>query len=230
MKNILINSKNRNSGSSSNFEIKSQEFIEGLYKVKSVVIVNAFFNIKTNENDRFKLNGVDVIIASGSYNIGTLINAIQASINALFVPANRYTININSITGRIFFNSNFVFTLDFTNDLKYYLGFVNSSYAGQTNYAGENFSNISRYNLGINIKQGTNDYNVYNFSSVGNTYNVYVKLISNFGDILSQNFTDIEQYIHINRTNKLNVCVVDIDTNTVIDLNNANLELLLEKQ
>jgi len=229
MKHILINSKNRNSGSSSNFEIRSQEFIEGLYKVKNIIIVNSFFVITTGVNDRFKLNGVDIIIQSGSYNIGTIINAIQSSINASFVPPNRYTININQITGRIFFNSNIVFSLDFSNDLKYILGFVYNSYNGLGRYEAENFSNISKYNLGINIKQATNDYNIYNFSNVGNSYNIYVNLISNFGDILKQNFTDIEQYIFINRTNKLNISVIDINTNLIIDFSNAEIELLLEK-
>lgn len=229
MKHILINSKNRNSGSSSNFEIRSQEFIEGLYKVKNIIIVNSFFVITTGVNDRFKLNGVDIIIQSGSYNIGTIINAIQSSINASFVPPNRYTININQITGRIFFNSNIVFSLDFSNDLKYILGFVYNSYNGLGRYDAENFSNISKYNLGINIKQATNDYNIYNFSNVGNSYNIYVNLISNFGDILKQNFTDIEQYIFINRTNKLNISVIDINTNLIIDFSNAEIELLLEK-
>ena len=83
--NILINSKNRKSGNSSNFVIRSNKFIEGRYKVKNITLSNSFFIIG-NGNNTFQINGINLVIPNGSYNLGTLINAIQTLLSANFGP------------------------------------------------------------------------------------------------------------------------------------------------
>ena len=172
--NILINSKNRKSGSSSNFMIRSNKYIEGKFKIKNITLSNSFFIIGVGNNS-FQINGTNLIIPDGSYNLGTLINAIQALLNNQF-GVSVYTMSINQISGRLSFTSGAIFTLGFTSDLNYLLGYSLKNYAGLTNYIGENFTNISKLNLGIIVKEADQINNVYNFSDDGINANIYLRL------------------------------------------------------
>ncbi len=139
--NILINSKNRTSGNSSNFIIRSNEFIEGKYLVKNITLSNSFFIIGPTNNS-FQINGINMVIPDGSYNLGTIINAIQTLLNNSF-GVGIYNLSINSITGRISLSGAVAFTLNFTSDLNYLLGFALKNYAGNITYIAEKIK--SRY-------------------------------------------------------------------------------------
>lgn len=227
--NILINSKNRVQGTSSNFVIRANNYIDGLFKVKNISLTNAFYIVRTDVNDRFELAGNFFVVPEGSYNLGTLINAIQALINAVF-GVGQYTLSVSGVTGRITFSGLGAFDLTFINALNYLLGFSNSSYSGQVSYVAENFTNITKLNLGIRIKEADQTNNVFNFANDGVSANLYFKTVSNFGDILTQTYDQIQQKISIpTRTNQLTISIIDLLTGLPIDLNNSDFELLLEK-
>ena len=228
--NILINSKNRKFGNSSNFVIRSNKFIEGRYKVKNITLSNSFFIIGST-NNTFQINGINLIIATGSYNLGTLINAIQTLLSANFGPGpTAITISINQITGKISLVSNTIFTINFTSELNYLLGFSLVNYAGQNNYVAENFTNITKLNLGIIIKEADQTNNIYNFSDDGINANIYFRTVSNFGDILSQTYQDLKQVICFpTRVNQLTIKIIDLLSGSDVDLNNSDFEILLEQ-
>lgn len=226
--NILINSKNRKSGTSSNFVIRSNDFIEGRYLVKNITLSNSFFIIGPTNNS-FQINAINLIIPDGSYNLGTIINAIQTLLNTSF-GVGIYNLSINSITGRISLSSAVAFTLDFTSELNYLLGYALKNYAGLNVYIAENFSNISKLNLGIFIKEADQSSNVHNFSDIGINATLFFKTVSNFGDILSQTSKDIKQIINFpTKVNQLNIKIIDLLSGADVNLNNSDFEMLLQK-
>jgi hypothetical protein len=226
--NILINSKNRKSGTSSNFIIRSNEFIEGRYLVKNITLSNSFFIIGPTNNS-FQINGINLLIPDGSYNLGTIINAIQTLLNNTF-GIGLYLLNINSLTGRISLSGPVVFTLDFSSDLNYLLGFALKNYAGNITYIAENFSNISKLNLGIFIKEADQSNSIHNFSDMGINATLFFKTISNFGDILTQTSKDIKQIVNFpTKINQLSIKIIDLLTGSDVNLNNSDFEILLQK-
>lgn len=226
--NILINSKNRKTGNSSNFIIRSNDYIEGKYLVKNITLSNSFFIIGPTNNS-FQINGFNLIIPDGSYNLGTIINAIQTLLNNQF-GIGIYLININSINGRISLSGAVPFTLNFTSDLNYLLGFALKNYTGNITYIAENFSNISKLNLGIFIKEADQCNNIYNFSDIGINATIFFKTVSNFGDILSQTSKDIKQIVNFStKINQLSIKIIDLLTGSDVNLNNSDFEILLQK-
>lgn len=225
MHSLLINSKNRTSGTASNFTIRSNRYIEGSFNVKNISLTNTFYLIQTGVNDTITINATNIVLVPASYNLGTLITTLQGAFTAAF-GAGQITISLNAFTGRILISGAAVFTMVFPNELKYLLGFTQSSHAGATSYNAENFTNVTRLNLGIRINEAAHETSVYNFVNDGISAHLYFKSISNFGDVMTQTYDQVKQQLHFTqRTNQLTISIIDLLTGDLVSLNNCDFEI-----
>jgi hypothetical protein len=148
---IYINSKDRISGTSSDFEISfsdlqltSSEDSDLYLQLVDCVIPNSFYNINTN-NNQFELNSTVLTISPGNYNIKELISELNTQIKSVDT---HLTASYNSITSivKIHHNSSHTSTLNFDvdNSIHDVLGFEKQSYtiAGNSDLFGTGLCNI----------------------------------------------------------------------------------------
>jgi hypothetical protein len=111
---IVINSRDKISGTNSNFTVQfndsiSQEVVKII--VKEVYIPNQFYNVENDgkrKNNTLVLNqngagNVTVTIAEGQYNIDTLITSLKAAIDLVLIDNAIVTITKNTLTNKLTF-------------------------------------------------------------------------------------------------------------------------------
>ena len=125
MESILISSKNRVSGSTSECVIRSNDYLKGCYKVQNIISTNTIYLIEQDKHNQFKINNELFTINNGSYDINSLITAKQNLLNTKF-GVNAYNVGINAITGKISIvnSSNTTFSMEFSNNLHIVMGFL----------------------------------------------------------------------------------------------------------
>ena len=230
MESILISSKNRVSGTTSECVIRSNDYLKGVYKVNNIIVTNTIYLIETDKHNQFKINNEIFTINHGSYDINNLINAIQNLLNTKF-GVNSYNIGINSITGKISFvnSSNTNFTMEFSNNLHIVLGFGDTIHSGASNYTGDEIIDVLHLTVGIKIDEVSTT-NVYNFSYNGINASLYFPFNCNFGQSRELKFSDLPQTLHFeNATNKLTFSFINLVNGNKINLNGSDWVILLTK-
>ena len=126
---IVINSRDKISGTNSNFRVQfqdsiSQEVLKIL--VKDVFVPNQFYNVDGDNNTLDLIqNGlglVQAVVTPGQYNIDELIIALKTAIDALLIDGCVVTITKNTNTNKL----TFTFTTA-TNPLNNNVSFVDTS-------------------------------------------------------------------------------------------------------
>jgi hypothetical protein len=111
---VLIDSKHRYSGTSTNFRYR---FNRSLIKVKSVELLscqipNTFYNIRSNYTFQLTRGPTfNIVVPAGSYTLTTLMTTIQTLLNAADGP--NYTVTYDSITLRVTISNIVPFSLFF---------------------------------------------------------------------------------------------------------------------
>jgi hypothetical protein len=107
---IVINSRDKISGTNSNFRVQfqdsiSQEVLKIL--VKDVFVPNQFYNVDADNNtldlNQNSLGVVQAIVPAGQYNIDSLIVALKTAIDAVLIGSVTVTITKNTNTNQLTF-------------------------------------------------------------------------------------------------------------------------------
>ena len=99
---VLIRSQDRtqlDTASSSSFEIKFKESIQGKHIVRWITIPNSLYNI-TPTNNTFVANGTPLLLTPGRYDYLDLESELELQLDSLGGPAIPYTVVYDTITGR----------------------------------------------------------------------------------------------------------------------------------
>ena len=157
------------------------EFKEGTYNIVGDInqkgtmrIFNNLYNISDN-NNKLEINKTKIYINSGNYNLMSLIQSIEESLNKKLklqfkvtynTFKNRITIK-NDIGNADPHSSNFNLNFnDVDGNLKWILGFTNNNYTNNNSYTAESDPQLN-YNNTIYIKIENNDYyTVLNYTPV----------------------------------------------------------------
>ena len=227
---ILISSKNRISGTTSDCVIKSNNLLQGTYKVSNIILTNTIYLVDGFRNNSFKINGTTFYINAGSYDITGLVTTIQNALNTSF-GTNAYNIGINSTTGKVSLlnASNTNFTIEFYNGLNIVLGYQYNNYTGATNYTGEEIIDVLNLSIGIKINECQNN-NVYNFADSGIQGTLYFPFAVNFGSSRELKYSDLNQKLYFPYcVNTLTFSFVDLTNGRKLDLNGSDWLILLTK-
>ena len=230
MESILISSKNRVSGSTSECVIRSNDYLKGCYKVQNIIVTNTIYLIEQDKHNQFKINNELFTINNGSYDINSLITAIQNLLNTKF-GVNSYNVGINAITGKISIvnSSNTNFSMEFFNNINIVLGFANAFYTGASNYTGNEIIDVLNLSIGIKIAEVCTT-NIYNFSYNGINSTLYFPFNCNFGQSRELKFSDLPQTVRFdNATNKLTFSFINLTNGNKINLNGSDWVILLSK-
>lgn len=157
-------------------------FKEGIYLLDSVDInqkgtmriFNNLYNISDN-NNKLEINKTKIYINSGNYNLNSLLQSIEESLNKKLklqfkvtydTIKNRITIK-NDIGNADSHSSNFNLNFnDIDGNLKWILGFTNNNYTNNNSYTAELDPQLNYYDI-IYIKIENNDcYTVLNYNPV----------------------------------------------------------------
>jgi hypothetical protein len=230
MESILISSKNRVSGSTSECVIRSNDYLKGCYKVQNIISTNTIYLIEQDKHNQFKINNELFTINNGSYDINSLITAKQNLLNTKF-GVNAYNVGINAITGKITIvnSSNTTFSMEFSNNLHIVMGFSDTTYSGASNYTGSEIIDVLNLSIGIKIDEVCTT-NIYNFSYNGINSTLYFPFNCNFGQSRELKFSDLPQTVRFdNATNKLTFSFINLTNGNKINLNGSDWVILLCK-
>lgn len=230
MESILISSKNRISGTTSDCIIKSNNLLQGTYRVSNIIITNTIYLVDGFRNNSFKINGTTFYINTGSYDINSLVTTIQNALNTSF-GTNAYNIGVNTVTGKVSLlnASNTNFTIEFYNGLNIVLGYQYTNYTGGTSYTGEEIIDVLHLSLGIKINESDST-NIYNFADSGIQGTLYFPFGTNFGNTRELKYSDLPQKLHFPYcVNTITISFLDLTNGRKIDLNGSDWLILLTK-
>lgn len=141
---ILINSKNRTSGTSHKFAIGLKNGITYVdsFAIGAIKIPKSYYNV-TSLNNRFRFvdstaTTHDLTLAAGNYDITQLITWLSVNMN--IVSTDTYHFNLNQLTNKLDVSTAAgSWSLDFTidNNMSVLLGFDNQIYESSVNSIGE---------------------------------------------------------------------------------------------
>lgn len=230
---ILIDSRDRNSGSSENFKLNLPFSLTNVKTIEllSVMIPNTLYNI-TSANNKFKFseNGTTFndTFNAGSYDINTLVSEIQLTLNAL--GTNTYTVSFDSTTlklkiaratGTLPFS--IVVASDTFTDL---LGFPATTAEDNANKTGSNIVQLNNfYSIGILVNQFNNKIR----TSSNKNFSFVVNANVNSGSIIS----DLEECVLTTEPSQQSFQQLDVQldftykNSSAFSLNGANWQMLL---
>lgn len=230
---VLIRSKDRLSGTSSNFRLNSYYPIHGQYRVHNVQIPRTNYNVNSNNNRIYFIDADAVnytgIITPGSYTSSTLTSAIVSAMEA--VSSQTYTVTFSATTGKLTITPgagtiSMLFSTFTTNSARFLLGFNEENTTPGSSITSTNSVDLAfPSSVSIYINESL-DTNYCIFKETGSEYSVYVPFIQSYGSYTDLNSNDIQQKIKLRTTKSLNIRILDHDNNEV-DLNGVNWEFLL---
>jgi hypothetical protein len=136
---FIINSSDRNFGTSANYTINIKDFVRlpngqkaKYYKVVGINFTNGLYNINNNNNtitifETTATSNTVIILPNGNYNASQLATQLQTSFNSATQVSNTYTVIYNSETYKMTITAN-TQTFYFVNT-SYLLGMMNNSNA-----------------------------------------------------------------------------------------------------
>ena len=232
MKNILIKSKDRRAGSSSNFTYQSKCGLDGDFLLKSMLIPNSIYNVETS-NNVFTLfeNSLNktVTLSEGSYTGGTLATELELKLDTASGGYNTYTVSFLEPQGKLQLTAGTNFQLLFpdTNTARTYGFDVPVTGFGLSLTSSQVVDLASPASIGIEIRE-TNIDNYENPSTMA-TASLYVPIDSGFGFYKSLDVSDFPQVVKFNKIRNLSIRVVDTTTNETIELNGGEFEMLFSR-
>lgn len=227
---ILIDSRYRTSGSTSNFKI----FLPDQITIKSYIKINSLYMPRLSYlinqyNNTFKIifgtNTILVTLPFSNYSPSDLSNYINSQ-----VSINNFIVSYNSNTYKYTFSANTNFSLDFSvSDFYKLLSMNKQIYNSANNYfvSGIINFNFPKY-ININLSNIPNDVMIGN--TPNNSFNFIVPIInSNYGDIIEYNNVnfDIQMKLSNFKTNYFDLVITD-DYNYIFENNNAEFFFVLE--
>lgn len=246
---IVINSKDRTSGTSSNFRINlpsNKIKLNGKNKLKlqSIVMYNTLYVINSNNNKiDFNENSTNktTTLTNGFYNASTLASHIGTAMTSTSSGYATFTATYSTVTGKMTISSTQNFTLKFltgtnTATSPYrILGFMDTngilpvdSSVG-TSATGNNVVNLGLpTTIYITVKEW-NGANVIDTS--GTPCSFAIPLMANSNELITLNNQQINQVIeipsNINILNNISI-VLTSNGNVALDLNNSEWSMILE--
>jgi len=234
---VIVNSKNRTSTSSSttDFEIKLDNPIEGDFYLEYAIIPNNVYTVNSADDTNkiyFYENSTNktASITPGYYSESSFPAAIKSALDTASGGFATYTVTISSSTKIMTITSTQNFGLRFSTDegASRRMGYSRSNTAtNTTSHTGSGVIYLSLPNIFlININQATHAVSVPpHFAS-----SFYVPADSLFGEIIYYNGKDSfrEQIVKLNRTNALNVKLRNED-NQAVSINGGDVILVLRK-
>ena len=227
---ILIDSKYKSAGSTSNFKI----FLPNQITIASYLQINCLYlprlaYLINQHNNTFIISFGSVVtvitIPSSNYNPIELASYINSK-----VSINNFLITYNQATFQYTFTANTSFILDFSTSNFYKLLSLNKQIYNSVNnyfYTGIINFNFPKY-ININFANIPNDVMVGNSSSTNFNFIIPV-MDSNYGDIISYNNVNynIKMKVDNFKTNYLDLIITD-DYNHEFENNNGELFMIIE--
>jgi hypothetical protein len=153
IKNILINSADRNTGTSSNFSYQLLYAITNptTIALETIQMFHTQYTIDARNNKLYWTDGASVAhtstLTSGTYTASALASHIETVINTDDTNSDTYTVSFSTITGKITIACGSNFSLTFgtntNNSVAYVIGFANTNKTGASTYTGENIVNLN---------------------------------------------------------------------------------------
>lgn len=229
MKYIKISSVKRSNGNPYDFNLNlSSPIVEGVYKLKSIVIPNSYYTINQNNTNIYfsEDNNSNIITAQispyGFYDGTTIAVAIKSALDnaSLVYGGNKtYTVALNTVTNKFTVNCNagtfaFRFASKNTNSASIILG-INKDTSFLSTITADNAFNLNNV-LSFNIQ--FNDYSVDNLltePASGYFYSFSVPITVNSNEIQTTEFIQ-DYYVNFNNnTRTLNVKILDDNGNSI---------------
>lgn len=230
---VLVRSKDRLSGTSTNFRLNHYYPVSGDYKVHNIQIPRTNFNVNSTNNKVYFIDADAVAytatIISGSYTSSTLPAALVAAME--LVSAQTYTVTFSSTTGKLTITPgagtiSMLFSTYSTATARYLLGFEAEDTTAAASVTSTNSVDLSYPpSVAIMINEAL-DTNYGPFRETGSEYSIYVPFSQAYGAYTDQSSFDIQQKIKLRTTKSLNIRLLDHDNNE-IDLNGVNWEFLI---
>lgn len=228
---IVLRSRDRTSGSSSEFEFKQvDQILEGEYQVEWATIPNTLYNVSTTNNVLAVTSGTgSATLTPGNYTGATLAAEVQTQLTA--VHASARTVTYSSISNKLTITaadaSATVFGPATANDGARVVGVApgtTTSVASGSECPYVVFLG-SPLSLGIQISgASTRGYQTSNRKS-GSILVPWIAATNVFNVLVG---TDFSNCIEINEGQRIfNVRVVDPGTDEVVDLNGGEWEMIL---
>ena len=223
---IVINSKDRLYGTSSNFDIQFNVALSSVKALKllSAQIPNSIYNVKSTNNILY-INTIPVIIPQGAYNITSLVTSLQNVLNAAGFGI-LFTITYSDITLKLTISATGPFSVtDGINSINALLGFQISGPSNSK--TGSNIVNLAGdiyYYLCIDVfnnqikSSNSKDYGAYVIPTQVASGGITQFRINTDFPILETTTQNI---------NKINISVKGYD-GSYIDFNGADLVLIFE--
>jgi hypothetical protein len=230
IKNVIIDSRLRDSGNESNFSYTLKWPIADplSYAVESVQLYNTSYTINNYNNKLYWTDSTPTAhtttLTNGNYTASSLATHVTTLMNADNTGGGTYTVTTDISTGKITIaNSSSNFSLTFgtntSNSVATALGFANANKTGSSSYTGEKI-----------VKLNTKYYVIYGDIGSQNSYSAnelvnvlaYVPNSVNFGDMinyqseLAKSFKLTEKEI-----SRMKIFVKD-DTGNIVDLNGVD--------
>lgn len=232
IKNLLVNSKYRNSGTPSNFSYQLLVAISNPKKValENIQIYNTAYTINDYNNKLYWIDSTSVArvstLTNGNYTATSLADHIQTVLNAV---SPTFTVSFSTTSGKITISSTGNFSLTFgtntVNSCASTIGFNDSNKTGQPTYTGENVVNLNSkyYTVHADILNTNNTHQ----SDQINSIIAIVPNNVNFGDCICYS-PNLAKSFELKQTeiSSLNFYVKDDKKNTV-DLNGVDWSMNL---
>lgn len=232
IKNLLVNSKYRNSGTPSNFSYQLLVAISNPKKValENIQIYNTVYTINDYNNKLYWIDASSVArvstLTNGNYTATSLADHIQTVLNAV---SPTFTVSFSTTSGKITISSTGNFSLTFgtntVNSCASTIGFNDSNKSGQATYTGENVVNLNTkyYTVHADILNTNNTHQ----SDQINSIIAIVPNNVNFGDCICYS-PNLAKSFELKQTeiSSLNFYVKDDKKNTV-DLNGVDWSMNL---
>lgn len=230
---VLIRSKDRLSGTSTNFRSNHYAPIWGCYKVHNIQIPRTNFNVNSTNNKVYFIDADAVAytatIIPGSYTSSTLPSALVAAME--LVSTQTYTVTFSSTTGKLTITPgagtiSMLFSTYTTATARFLLGFNAENTTAAASITSTNSIDLSYpASVAVSVDEAL-DTNYGIFKETGSQYSVYVPFSQAYGAYTDQSSFDIQQKIKLRTTKSVNIRLLDHDGNE-IDLNGVNWEFLI---
>lgn len=234
IKNILIDGKNRETGTSSNFTYTFLTSIQNplYYSLESVQLFNSHYTINSNNNKLYwkTTAGSSIIstLTNGNYTATGLASHLTTLMNADNTGAGVFTAIFSTLNNKITIsNSVGNFELSFnltTNSVATALGFNKVAKTGASSYTGDNVVKLSTkyYKIFTDLGQA----NTHTNSGIENLIAVVPNNVSS-GDLISY-VVPLAKSFKINNSSisKINIIVKD-DEDNIVNLHGADISINL---
>ena len=229
IKNILINSADRNVGTTSNFTYQLLYAITNPTNIamETIQIWNTQYTIDARNNKLYWTDGASVAhtstIPSGTYTATALATAIETVLNTDDTNGDTYTVTFSTVTGKMTIangGSNFALTFgtNTTYSIAYVIGFANTNKSSSSSYTGENVVNLNTkyYTIHCNFVDNC----TYQANSVSSSWIVPVNC--SWGDLIVYSPHLAKSF----KTNQTEISTMQIfvkdDRGYIVDLNGVD--------